>query len=194
VAVDSRYATFSPRFWAGLIDGLVFLPVSLLDNYLSSPARASSVLIAWALFSYPAYWVYSVALHACRGQTVGKKFTNVKVMDVSEQRIPSLKQALLRDIGTIVSSTLALIYVMYLVVSHRYSEPFSTSSHWPIFALGFANLGWFLLEITTMLTNSKRRAFHDLIAGTVVVRTDAAFKPVDSPLIREILSNPPAAQ
>jgi uncharacterized RDD family membrane protein YckC len=138
--------------------------------------------------------VYSVALHAYRGQTVGKKVTNVKVMDVSEQRIPSLTQALLRDIGTIVSSTLALIYVIYLVVSHRYSEPLSASSHWPIFALGFTNLGWFLLEITTMLTNSKRRAFHDLIAGTVVVRTDAAFKPVDSPLIREILSNPPAAQ
>ncbi len=192
--VDSRYATFSPRFWAGFVDGFVFLPVSLLDNYLSSPARTSFVLIVWALFSYPAYWAYSVALHAYRGQTVGKKFMNVRVMDVSEQRIPSLKQALLRDIGTIVSSTLALIYLIYLVVSHRYSEPLSVSSHWPIFALGFTNLGWFLLEITTMLTSSKRRAFHDLIAGTVVVWTDAAFKPADSPLIREILSKPPAAQ
>ena len=191
--VDYKYSTFGPRFWAGFVDGIVFLPVNLLDNYLSSPARTAFVLIAWALFSCPAYWVYSVALHAYRGQTVGKKAMKVKVMDVSEQRIPSLRQALLRDLGTIVASTFALIYVIYLVVSHRYSEPFSPSSHWPIFVLGFANLGWFLLEITTMYTNSRRRAFHDLIAGTVVVRTDPAFKPADSRLIREILSKPPAA-
>jgi uncharacterized RDD family membrane protein YckC len=194
VKIEARYDTFSPRFWAGFVDGLVFLPVSLLDNYLSSPARTPFVLIAWALFSYTAYWVYSVSLVAYRGQTVGKKVANVKVMDVSEKRLPSLRQALLRDIGEIVPSTLALIYVIYLVISHRYSEPFSTSSHWPIFALGFANLGWFLLEITTMLTNSKRRAFHDLIAGTVVVWMKPPFKPVDSPIIREILSKPPAAQ
>jgi uncharacterized RDD family membrane protein YckC len=29
---------------------------------------------------------------------------------------------------------------------------------------------WFVLEILTMLTNRRRRALHDLIAGTVVVR------------------------
>jgi uncharacterized RDD family membrane protein YckC len=91
LAVDYKYSTFGPRFWAGFLDGLVFLPVSLLDNYFSSPLRAAWILIAWALFSYPAYWVYSVSLHAYRGQTVGKKAQHVKVMDVSEQRIPSLK-------------------------------------------------------------------------------------------------------
>ena len=33
---------------------------------------------------------------------------------------------------------------------------------------------WFVLEIITMLLNKKRRALHDLIAGTVVVRTSIA--------------------
>jgi|KBSSwiStaDraftv2_1062776.scaffolds.fasta_scaffold128226_4 hypothetical protein len=32
---------------------------------------------------------------------------------------------------------------------------------------------WFLAEVLTMLTNAKRRALHDFIAGTVVVRTNA---------------------
>jgi uncharacterized RDD family membrane protein YckC len=36
--------------------------------------------------------------------------------------------------------------------------------------LGVAGLGWFLLEIGTTFTNPKRRAVHDLIANTVVVR------------------------
>ena len=31
---------------------------------------------------------------------------------------------------------------------------------------------WFLAEVLTMLTNDKRRALHDFIAGTVVVRTN----------------------
>jgi uncharacterized RDD family membrane protein YckC len=29
---------------------------------------------------------------------------------------------------------------------------------------------WFVLELLTMLTNNKRRALHDFIAGSVVVR------------------------
>ncbi len=32
--------------------------------------------------------------------------------------------------------------------------------------------GWWIAEIITMLTNEKRRAIHDYIAGTVVVRTN----------------------
>lgn len=171
--IEYKYSTFWPRFWAGFVDGLVFLPVNLADNYMSSPARARLVLIAWALFSYPAYWVYEVVLHASRGQTVGKMAQGVKVMDVSERRLPSLKQALLRDIGAIVSSTLFIIYFVYIVIERRYNQPVSESRDWMLVVLGSANLGWFLLEIATMLTNSKRRALHDLIAGTVVVRADS---------------------
>jgi hypothetical protein len=33
--------------------------------------------------------------------------------------------------------------------------------------------GWMLLEAVTMLTNAKRRAIHDFIAGTVVIRVPA---------------------
>jgi uncharacterized RDD family membrane protein YckC len=170
--VEYRYSTFGPRFWAGVIDGLVFLPVSLFNNYMSSPARSAVILIAWAGFSYSANWAYSVTLHAYRGQTIGKKAQEVKVMDVSEERIPSLRQALLRDVGSIVPSCCTLTYFIYLVVVHKYTEPFSQAWDWPVRALGFVGLGWFLLEITTMFTNSKRRAFHDLIAGTVVIRVD----------------------
>ena len=41
---------------------------------------------------------------------------------------------------------------------------------------------WFLAEVLTMLTNEKRRALHDFIAGTVVVRTniDAELRDVMS--------------
>jgi uncharacterized RDD family membrane protein YckC len=96
----------------------------------------------------------------------------VKVLDVSEQRIPSLKQALLRDVGSIVFSSCGLVYFIYLVVARSYGGSDSLANHWLLMVLAFANLGWFLLEIITMLTNSKRRAFHDLIARTVVMSVD----------------------
>jgi uncharacterized RDD family membrane protein YckC len=36
--------------------------------------------------------------------------------------------------------------------------------------IAFADFAWFVAEILTMLSNEKRRAIHDFIAGTVVVR------------------------
>ena len=172
MSVGYRYQTFWPRFWAGFVDGLVFLPMTLPDIYLSSPARSSLVLILWALISYPAYWIYEVTLHAYRGQTVGKRSQKVKVMDLSELRIPSWRQALLREIGTVVPSTCGLVYFIYLVLAKKYTMAASLENYWPLAALGFLNVGWFVLEITTMLANQKRRALHDLIAGTVVIRVE----------------------
>jgi uncharacterized RDD family membrane protein YckC len=122
------------------------------------------------VFSYSAYWVYSVSLHALRGQTIGKKAQHVKVMDVSEERIPSLRQAIVRDIGGITAGIFGMLCFIYIVVAHKYGGTDDLLNHWPWRILVFANLGWFVLELTTMLTNSKRRALHDLIAGTVVVR------------------------
>lgn len=97
---------------------------------------------------------------------------HVKVMDVSEASIPSLKQAFLRDLGYIVLNVLSLSYFIYLVLAHEYvSGKVEVVSSSPGTILAFAGLGWFLLEVVTMLTNEKRRALHDLIAGTVVVST-----------------------
>ncbi len=167
-----KYKTFWPRFWAGFIDGLVFLPLSLFDDYLLSPARGPAILISWAIVSYTAYWLYSVLLHAHYGQTVGKRAMHVKVMDVSEERIPSLAQAFLRDIGYIILSIFSLLYFIYLVVAHKYVSGTEQINSLPGIILVCANLGWFLLEVTTMLMNSKRRAVHDLIAKTVVLRVE----------------------
>ncbi|HEY6185127.1 MAG TPA: RDD family protein [Terriglobales bacterium] len=170
MTVDYKYSTFWPRFWAGWVDGLVFLPITLFDNYLSSPARTGVVLIVWAVFRYLSEWLYSVSLHSLRGQTVGKKSLDVKVMDVSEERIPTLRQSVLRDIGGIIAGACWLVYFGYLVIARKYVGDDSLLDQFPVKILLYANLGWFLLELVTMLTNSKRRALHDVIAGTVVVR------------------------
>jgi len=168
----SKYQTFWPRFCAGVVDGFVFIPITLLDQVLSSPDLGPLILITWGVISYTVYWLYSVLLHARYGQTLGKMVMHVKVLDLSEERIPTLHQAFIRDIGYIVLNTLSLAYLIYLVIAGRYVTGVeSDDTTLPGRILVWASLGWFLLEVVSMATNNKRRAFHDYIAGTVVVRT-----------------------
>ena len=166
-----RYSTFWPRLCAGFLDGLVLSPISMAAPYLSQPNHGTIFLICWSIFATSAYYVYSVWMHARYGQTLGKKWLGVQVLDVAEGRIPTLWQAFLRDIGDIVPSALGLCYTIYLILTHHYSPAVLEASLF-LSIVGWSNTGWFLLEIGTMLTNHKHRALHDLIARTVVVRTE----------------------
>jgi uncharacterized RDD family membrane protein YckC len=164
------------------VDGLVFIPVIPLDIYFSSPSRSRLVLIAWAIFTHSAPWVYSVALHTRYGQTLGKRAARVKVLDVSETRLPSLSQALFRDIGDIVPTAIGLTYFIYFVATQSYTQGAGLLGGWPGKIIDYSGFAWFLLEIITMFTNSKRRAFHDLIAGTVVVNVPKETAPHHAPV------------
>jgi uncharacterized RDD family membrane protein YckC len=177
--VMSQYGTFWARVWAGFVDGLIFLPLSLSSSYFSSPERGMTTLVIWTVVSYSVIPIYSVTMHARTGQTIGKRVAGIRVMNVDEDRIPSLRQAFLRDIGTVIPGALAMFYTIYLIVTHSYTIETLTSGTF-LEILNYANGAWFLLEITTMFLNEKRRAFHDLIAGTVVVHT--AYYPVTTGL------------
>src|SRR5690606_6773053 len=100
-------------------DGLVLLPVSIADTLLASRELGLFTLIVWSTISYSAYWLYSVLLHARYGQTLGKMALGVKVLDTSEERIPTLRQALIRDSIYIALNTFSLLYLIYLVVAHQ---------------------------------------------------------------------------
>ena len=86
-----------------------------------------------------------------------------------EQRTPTFPQALLRDVGLVVLNTASAVYLGYLVLTGVYISG-AESTNLPGELLVWASLAWLALELVTMLTNEKRRAFHDYIAGTVVVR------------------------
>lgn len=165
----NKYETTMQRFWAGFVDGLIFIPLGWLESWVYSTARPVAFLIVWMLFSYPVYWLYSVLMHGFCGQTLGKMALKVKVLDLSEAPI-SMRQAFLRDSVYIVINTAALILSIYFTLSGRETDVDSFLQANAI--LGTTALLWFVAEILTCLTNAKRRAVHDYIAGTVVVRTE----------------------
>ena len=177
LAPPERYRTFWPRLWAGLIDGLVFAPLSWLDTWVWQTVSEPSVLAGWFILNSLVFVGYSIALHGLFGQTIGKRLMGIQVLDISESKL-SMKQALLRDSVFLGFLVIGLAIDLPAVASgaNPYDPESFTLSNLSIAALIslYAFLAWFLLELVSMLLNPKRRAIHDLIAGSVVVRRGSA--------------------
>lgn len=174
---DQRYRTFEPRLWASITDALVisvlaYIPQNFASFYPAVWDTALWLAVIVIVWGYPAIaWVYSVYLHGRFGQTLGKMSTRVRVVDALTEEQITFRHALLRDCVPILISIPLLIYNSYLLLIEspvRESSALNELANWTISIGGI----WWLVELITMLTNNKRRAVHDFIAGTVVVRTN----------------------
>jgi uncharacterized RDD family membrane protein YckC len=156
-----------------MIDGLVFHPVMWLDQWVWKAIAAPTVLVAWFIVASVSMLAYSIILHGLFGQTLGKKFTGVKVFDVSGQRL-SVRQAVFRDSVLLVLVLFGVAVDLPTVMTG--SNPYDPTT----FSLSklsllqqiplWGSFVWFLVEVVSMLANAQRRAVHDLIAGSVVMR------------------------
>ena len=169
--IDFKYRTFWPRVGAAFIDGIViFIPLAFLNyliwlNFLEIP---SGLLFIWFIFSSFAYLIYSVLMHGFFGQTLGKMNFKVKVLDISENKL-TMRQAFLRDIIPIILTTAAVIHEAPNVIKKVNLYGLDQKSIFMVI-LSYINYAWVLAEVVTMLTNSKRRALHDFIAKSVVIK------------------------
>lgn len=163
--MEHKYETGWARFWAAFIDGLIFLPLSLLEDFFLLPTDNKAGFFIWIIFNIVLSFAYSVLLHAKYGQTLGKMVLKVKIVDISENRPITLKQAFMRDLVGSIILTFAII-LMFI----RFTDIQLIERGYDEFLYPWVFI-WTLIELVTMLTNSKRRAIHDFIAGTVVVRT-----------------------
>ena len=173
---SQKYSTFWPRFWCGTVDGCIFYPLGIFFSYLAGSAAsvqlAASLVVAQNLIWLP----YMVGMHARYGQTIGKMVCGVRVLDYKSESKISLFQAAIRESIPIVLNLIIAVYMIYTLhgfqpISHP--DPRSIARQMgPVLFLGSLSMLWFLIEIVTMLTNDKRRALHDLLAGTVVVRNN----------------------
>lgn len=166
---DEKYLTFSQRFWAGLIDAVVLAPFSWATAAVFSSPQSKWALITAAVISYLSYPVYSICMHAMFGKTVGKMIMNIVVLDVSERRLPTFWQAARRDIVPLLAQLFDLGTFVRFVILVGYARDMKIRTGWTAAIFGWIMIGWYALELITMMFNEKRRALHDLIAGTVVM-------------------------
>jgi uncharacterized RDD family membrane protein YckC len=158
-----KYHTGWQRFLAFMIDGFILqtagaaiygiicLNIALAVNIVA--ATAYSILNV-------SYFIY---MHGRFGQTFGKFLTRVRLVDISGCQI-TYNQALLRDIVPCLLLPFSLWTNLFTIVNLKYP---TMGFYQFAYQLAFI---WVLLELITMLFNEQRRAIHDFIAGTVVIR------------------------
>jgi uncharacterized RDD family membrane protein YckC len=166
-----KYRTGLKRFGAAIVDGIVFMPLLLFEQWLLNLTQNMALLSVWVIFAAFLPIFYSIILHYKYGQTIGKWVVEVKVLHVSETRNINLKESIFRDIVYLSVEIFGLCYFLFPALrSNRlatFVQDFSNFSGTPLFI-------WNLLELITMLANSKRRAIHDFLARSVVIRTSTS--------------------
>jgi uncharacterized RDD family membrane protein YckC len=165
-----QYSTFWPRFFASIIDGVIFAVVLYLESKLFGFEYDGSDNF-WQNFNYLQVAIYATLMHGFFGQTIGKMICKVKVLNFSDESEIGLKQAFKRESVTLFISAMLVMFgiiIPYLIGADGYM---SNSAAIIVVTFIFASLAWWIAEFITMLFNKKRRAVHDLIGKTVVVRT-----------------------
>lgn len=200
-----RYHTFWLRFAATVIDGAVVGPVGMV-SVLAAGYGSEAVAIALALVVAPAGWAYTSYCHGRWGMTVGKRAVGIAVVRADSGGPIGYRRAILRDVGTVAFSLLAALILIgevrdgdvehyrlfdfdRLQVEQQAGEApsFDEATRplretWSPARLLQVLLGscWSFAELITMLSNERRRAIHDFIGGTVVVKV-ASRLPMPQP-------------
>lgn len=160
----NRYQTGFRRLFAAIIDGIIFIPLSAMEQWIFKDTVHLPLAISSTIFFALLPLVYSIFLHYKYGQTLGKRIAGVKVLDISETRLLTLRQSVFRDGFYLIVEVVGLCYFLSQINKPEYLQKnYSDFAAQPI-------IWWTVIELVTMLTNKKKRAIHDLIAGSVVVR------------------------
>jgi uncharacterized RDD family membrane protein YckC len=192
---NPRYGGFWRRFGALWLDVLFLSPLTVLEFWANANSRlfnlwyfAPDIVIGL---------VYNVYLVKRFGGTPGKLVAGLRIAKVDGSSI-GYREAILRFLpelilGTLISvatilPTLAMSDAEYLSLGfmQRSVKILSQAPFWFRPVQWLQNI-WVWGEFIVLLTNKKRRAIHDFIAGTVVLiknpnqSPDPALPPVLSP-------------
>lgn len=160
-----KYSTFAPRFWRLTVDGCILAPIGLATAFLLTHQLPSGILAGLPYAGDLALLFYTVILFLKYGQTYGMKVCKLKVVDFRTEGPISLRQACLRQCIPVGINIACLIYAGDTAAT----IDAGTIDH--SFLIMLIPSLWFLADLITLVSNRKNRALHDLIAGTVVVRT-----------------------
>jgi uncharacterized RDD family membrane protein YckC len=188
---ESVYAGFWVRLAAKVIDFIILLPVVGLVFYINSISKSASinVLIPNLLFGL----AFEVILVKIYGGTPGKLIMGLKIIQKNGDAV-DWKTSFYRYSVEFALAVLAA-YVMFLTLNLiddntyvslgflKRSQLLSTINPIPMQIQSWANTAWVIIGAIVLVSNSRKRATHDFIAGTVVIKSIYLNK------IREIVNS-----
>jgi uncharacterized RDD family membrane protein YckC len=194
--IEVTYGGFWRRVGAFLADALIFLPLSLAALWLNGRYRLFSLYyfgpgILIGLF-------YSVYLVKRFGGTPGKVVAGLRIIRVDGSPIgyreavirffPEFFLSLIMSVG-IIQATLQMSDLEYASFGflERNVRVMALVPVW-FKPVQYLNNAWVFSEFIVLLTNKKRRALHDFIAGTVVVLRNQ--EPIAAPPALPVAAEP----
>lgn len=175
---ESIYSGFGARLGSWILDFIFILPVLLLTTYLNGLGKNIYfyTLVPNLLFTV---W-YNIYLPIKNGGTPGKTIAGLEIIKMNGQPI-GWKEAILRN-----SLMLALTLLSYVLMTSSLIEADNAtyvSLSWlkrsqylngfsPICykVYAWASNIWILSELVVLLITKRKRAIHDYMAGTVLVK------------------------
>ena len=170
------YAGFWKRFGALLVDGLVLIPVGMIFILIEGKSIWSAIVATVASTVF--YAAYTIYFHYRYGATLGKMATGIKVTHPDGSPI-GIKEAFLRSsvefglsIAEMVARLIAISnadaeqYLSDWVGREEYLLALTPAWHGAVEAIFWI---WTWSEVVFLLFNERKRALHDIIAGTVVI-------------------------
>lgn len=182
-----EYAGFWRRFGAYWLDFFALLPLVALSMWGNGQSRLFNLyyFLPGALIGL-LFHVYLVKRY---GGTPGKLILKIKISKLDGNNV-GYKEAMLRYSVLFVLSTAMSIALIIATMGMTDAEYFSMgwmertqqmvkqAPSWYQIVNITINI-WIWGEFITMLTNKKRRAVHDFMAGTVVIRSKMPNTPLE---------------
>lgn len=177
----SKYASFWQRLGAYLLDVLILIPLMALHIWGGEQSRlfGAYYFIPGVIFGL---WFHAYLVKRYGG-TPGKLIVGIKISKLEGGPV-GYREAVLRYSVLFVLGTISQVVLIQTTLGMSDIEYFALD--WQERALRIQELapnwlGWITLltniwiwgEFIVMMTNKKRRAIHDFIAGTVVVRAES---------------------
>ena len=173
----TMYPDYKVRFGAALLDFLIVAPFFLLILYLNSLSKEMYYFTTIPSLAF-SFW-YHIYLLKRYGATPGKLISGICVVKTNGQ-YPEWKEAFLRAVSL---SFIILGIIISLVALSKADAGYYEDLGWRQQREYLQTLSPGLFKVNTWLStlffwsdvivvfgNRKKRALHDIIAGTVVVR------------------------
>jgi uncharacterized RDD family membrane protein YckC len=173
-----RYAGFWIRLVGHMWDGLIFSPIGLYTLWLMRHDRL--LYDIFTIASYGLFVYFNILFVKWRGGSPGKIISGLRIVTTDFKSV-GWKQAWLREgvgLGINVLSTAVHLIALGKLSENEFLHLGMTESVRRQYELGgiamdvttWLSYGWTVGELIVLLTNRRRRALHDFIAGTVVIR------------------------
>ncbi|HTB51598.1 MAG TPA: RDD family protein [Ferruginibacter sp.] len=170
---EKIYSTFKERLFALFIDGMIVASFTIpLERFNLTEWKSSVILLIYGIIGI----LYKPFFEWKYGATPGKMALKLVVVDTKFKNI-DIKEALFRNIFGIMTKLFTIASTLYFFNLIQFSTV-STMKEYGKFSRNYISTSQIfaiygviiIVDMIFLLTDPKKRALHDRIGGTIVIK------------------------